>query len=151
MSFTYDGRDFAAFSKELRAQSPLLAKRMRSRIGKVGRAAATKMRAEVPHPQSGAGKGVRFSDSFSSKGAAIIIGGRNAPQSYAYAFGVGQRGLPGKYKHPVYGKWSGSPKTIMPISDYVVRGWEEVNTTLLLQIEEAVDETIQALAFGELE
>ena len=151
MSFAFDARDFAAFGKALRVQSPLLAKRMRSRIGKVGRAAATKMRAEVPHPQSGAGKGVRFSDSFSSKGAAIIIGGQHAPQSYAYAFGVGQRGMVGKYKHPVWGKWSGSPNTIMNSSDFVLKGWEELSGGLQIEVEAAVQETIDALAFSELE
>ncbi len=146
-TFTYNASGFADFAKDLRSTSPELRKRMRSAIGKAGRAAATKMRAEMPHQHSGGGAGVRFSDSFSSKGAAIVIGGQSAPRSYAFAFGVGNRG-PGKYKHPVYGHWSSSPKTVMPISDYVVRGWAELGPVLMAAADAAVQEVVEVMAHG---
>ena len=120
-------------------------------MGKLGRAAATKMRKEMPHQDSGGGKGVRYSDSVESKGAAIVIGGEKSPQSYAYAFGVGQKGRVGSYKHPVFGKWSGSPKTNMPISDYVWRNWEELEPQLMAAQDAAVQETLDAIVFGESE
>ena len=145
---SFDGRDYKSFAMALRKQAPELEKRMRKRISTAGRIAAKKMKAQVPHPDSGAQKGVRWSDSLSSKGGAIVIGGNKTPQSYAYAFGVGQPGRIGHYKHPVFGKWSGSEKTVMPISDYVEKGWAEVGTWLMLSAEEAVDETLQELAFG---
>ena len=147
-TFTYDATDFAAFGRALKIQAPELQKRLRSRIGKVGRATATKMRAEMPHQASGGGAGVRFSDSLGAKGAAIIIGGRSAPRSYAFAFGVGDPRGPGHYKHPVWGKWSGSPKTVMPISDYVVRGWAEFGPALMAEADLALQETIEVIAHG---
>ena len=156
-SFTYDARDFAAFGRAMRRQSPLLTKRMRSRMGKLGRATATKMRKEMPHQTSKGGMGVRYSDSVESKGAAIVIGGEEVPLSYAHAFGVGQRGIIGRYKHPVGRradgtiKWSGSPKTIMPISDYVWRNWAELEPALMAAQDAAVQETLDGIVFGELE
>ena len=126
-------------------------------MGKAGRAYATKMRKEMPHQSSKGGRGVRYSDSVESKGAAIVIGGPETPFSYAYAFGVGQPRTPGHYKHPVGRradgtiKWSGSPKTNMPISDYVWRNWEELGRTLMAEQDAAVQETLEAISFGELE
>jgi hypothetical protein len=137
----------------MRIAAPDLKKHMRSRIGKAGRALATKMRVEMPHKAHAGGIGIRairFSDSLSSKGGAIIIGGHGRPLSYAYAFGVGNRG-PGHYKHPVWGKWSKSQKTVMPISDYVWRNWAEGGAALRLEAAAAIQETVDQLAYGTAE
>ena len=150
-AIVYDASDFKKFATALRREQPQLAKRMRSRLGKLGRAAAAKMRQNVPHQDSGAGKGVKFSEALSSGGAAIVIGGSHRPAQYAYAFGVGQAGRLGSYKHPVFGNWSQSPATIEPISDFVVSGWREVGTGLMIAADAAVQETIEELSFGTFE
>lgn len=141
-----DTKDFGRFARDLRATSPLLGKRFRSKIGKVGRAAATKMRAEVPHQDStgrwGPQKGVRFSDALSSNGGAIVI------DHLAHTFGVGNRGV-GKFKHKVYGKWSSSAATIEPTSDFIEKGWAEVGTALEIAADEVLQETVEELARGE--
>jgi hypothetical protein len=156
----FDAHEFNSFSKAMRLAAPDLKKHVRSRIGKAGRALATKMRAEMPHKEHAGGIGIRairFSDAISTKGGAIIVGGHTRPLSYAYAFGVGQKGRIGFYKHPTYGRWpkASGPnkglKNIMPISDYVWRNWEEGKVGLRLEAEAALQETIEQIAYGTAE
>lgn len=143
-SMSIKATDFTTFSRALRVAQPKLGKNLRSAIGKVGRRAATTMRAGVPHQESsgdwGTLRGVRFSDAASSKGGAIVI------DHLAYTFGVGQPSRPGRYKHKVWGVWSGSRATIMPVSDFIAVGWAQVGTGLELAADAALDATILELA-----
>ncbi len=148
MGLVIDTKDFVAFSARLRATSPELGRRLQRNLRLAARQIVAKMRSECPHPSSGARRGIRYSTSFSAKGAAIEVGGSSAPQTYAYAFGVGQKRTPGKYKHPVWGKWSSSPNTVMDSSLFVVKAWEEGKRDYREAARAAVIETIDLLAEG---
>lgn len=150
MSIIFDARDFGSFEKNLRLQAPELQKRLRRNVRAATVIISKKMQADAPHQDSGVRKGIRYSDALSSHGAAIVIGGHGAPRSYAYAFGVGNRGA-GKFKHPVFGKWSSSPATIMPTTDFIVRNWEEGKDGARDSVRLAIQETVEALSFGSLE
>lgn len=148
MPMTFDGHDFYRFSQALRRESPELRRRMNQRLRLATAPIIEKMRREMPHQNSGGQKGIRFSTARAGEGASILIGGRKPPQSYAFAFGIGQKGRLGVYKHPVYGKWSSSPNTIEQTSDYIVRNWVEGMDDLRVAAWKAIDETLDELAFG---
>lgn len=142
MAMRFDASSFSTFARQLRSASPELGRRMRSRMGAAGRAGAAKMRTKIPHPDSGAAtaKNLSWSDSTASKGGAIVIKG------LAYTFGVGQPSRPGRYKHPVFGNWSSSSRTIMDVTDWIAEGWAEIGTSLELALDEILDETLAELA-----
>ena len=144
----YDARDFKKFASMAKATAPKLERKLKSSISKVGRLSATEMRNKVPHQGStgnwGSNKGVHFSSAVSAKGGAIVI------DHLAETFGVGNRGV-GKFKHKVFGVWSDSSKTIEDTSDFIFRTWEEVGPKLDIAAEAALEELIQAMAFGALE
>lgn len=140
-----DAHAFKDFSRGLRIISPTIRKKMMTRIAVVGAAGARKMRADLPHPGSGAEKGVRFSQA--GRGAMIIIGGNSRPQSYAYAFVVGQKGRGNAYKHPVFGNWSASQATIMPSKpDVFLKNWAEVHDEVAVEIAVAMEEALHEVA-----
>lgn len=137
MPMAYDTNSFKLFAKDLRAQQPLLAKRLTQRLRAALKPVVTAMRAEVQHPQTGDAKNIRSSVS-QANGAVIIIDG------LAQTFGVGNRSG-GRYKHKVFGKWSSSEKTVEPISPFIAENWDKFGLRAESETETAIDETIDAL------
>ena len=145
----YNTEALSQLSAYLRKNSPVIGTELRKAIAVVGRSAATRMRDRVPHQSStgnwGTSKGVHFSSALAKKGGAIVI------DHLAFTFGVGQPPrYVGKFKHKVFGNWSSSPKTVMPVDPFIIEEWAKVDLELIPAADEAIRIALEELVTSDL-
>ena len=143
----FDAQEISRCKLRIRAGSAELPKNLRRSLRLATRPIVQQMKATMPHQaNASAAKGsIRYSDSLSSLGGAIVIGKKGPPGSWASAFAGNQVGRGGTYKHPVFGNWSTSPNTIMKASTYVADAWEKGRVQAQLAAGVAIEATLNAI------
>ncbi len=137
----FNANDFAAASKGLRRAATVLSRRTRVALRATAKPIVDDIRQRMPHKDA---KGVATSvrASATDKGVMITVKG------YGYAFSQGNRGHQ-YYKHPVYGRWSKSSKTLMQTDPAAVEEpWQKGRVHAAILAEAVMDEAIRAVTIG---